>query len=118
MAKRRSLEALDARIDRKELTLRDQTLKAERLSRSTGVSRETAMARVARAQVASQKTGRSTARSTTRKFTPSGPPKRDPFGPGRKPTGKKITRRGGRQPASGVKKVTIVRPAARKKKKK
>lgn len=117
------LEALNAKIDRKKLSLRQQTLQAERLRGKTGASRESAMATIARRHLASNAPAIKTAErrrsteSTKKKFVSSGPLSRG-FGAGsRRPTGKKITRRGGRQPSKKVTKITIVRPADRRKKK-
>jgi len=98
-----SLEAISKDIDRKKLPLAEQTRRAEKLVKSKGITRSAAMAQVARDHLRSQR-ARPEPRATVEKgkkgsFTPSGPPKRGIFGSGeRKPTGKGVTRRGGRQP--------------------
>lgn len=113
-----SLEALNSKIDRKKLSLREQTLRAERRMKATGIDRQSAMVAVARAQVASQdRPARTTSARRKKKFVASGAPKRDPFAAPRKPTGKKVTRRGGRQPTRKRTKVALVPAADRKKKK-
>jgi hypothetical protein len=99
-SKVQSLQALDKNIDRKKLTLAEQTRRAEKLVKSQGITMSAAMAKVARAHLRSQRDKPESRASGKRgSFTPSGPPKRDPFGSGtRKPTGEGVTRRGGRQP--------------------
>ena len=93
-----SLEALNAKIDRKKLPLREQTLRAERRVKATGIDRQAAMVAVARDHIAGQALGPTKVARPKKKFTPSGKPKRDPFARQRRPDPKKITRRGGRQP--------------------
>ncbi len=76
-----SLEALDKNIDRKKLPLAEQTRRAEKLMKSKGITRSAAMAQVARDHLRSQR-AKPEPRATSGKrgsFTPSGPPKRDPF---------------------------------------
>ena len=98
-----SLEAISKDIDRKKLPLAEQTRRAGRIAKSEGITMSAAMARVARDHLRSQR-AKPEPRATVEKgkkgsFTPSGPPKRDPFFSGPlKLTGKKVTRRGGRQP--------------------
>ncbi len=99
--KRQPLEALSKDIDRKKLPLAEQTRRAEKLVKSDGITMSAAMARVARAHLQSQRAKPEPRASEGKRgtFTPSGPPKRGIFGTGeRKPTGKGVTRRGGRQP--------------------
>ncbi len=95
-----ALDAISAKIDRKKMSLRQQTLRAERMMKETGIDRQAAMTSVAREQIASQSRSRVTAPGprTKKKFVPSGRPKRDPFARQRRLDPKKITRRGGRQP--------------------
>ncbi len=97
-----SLEALDRNIDRKKLSLAEQTRRAEKLVKSEGITRSAAMAKVARIHLRSQR-AKPEPRATGEKgkkgsLTPSGPPNRDPFGTQRRPDPSKITRRGGKQP--------------------
>ena len=68
-AKRPALEALSPKIDRKKMSLTQQTLRAERLMKSQGISRASAMAKVARRQVASQGIGSARESSTQSRFT-------------------------------------------------
>lgn len=76
-----SLEALDRNIDRKKLPLAEQTRRAEKLMKSEGITRSAAMAKVARAHLRSQRARPAPKEGGKRgSFTPSGPPKRDPFG--------------------------------------
>ena len=104
-SKVQSLQAIDKNIDRKKLSLAEQTRRAEKLVKSDGITMSQAMAKVARAHLRSQRakpapsaSGKGEKRGS---FTPSGQRPRDPFarqGFERKPDPDKITRRGGRQP--------------------
>lgn len=97
-----SLEAINAKIDRKKLSLRDQTLRAERRVKATGTTRAAAMIAIAKEQVAGQSKTTTLERRPSTESTKKLPlrPKRpkSPFGDRRRPNPKKVTRRGGRQP--------------------
>ena len=96
-SKVQSLQALDKNIDRKKLTLAEQTRRAERLVKSDGITMSQAMAKVARDHLRSQRAkpasasggGKGKGEGKRGSFTPSGRPKRDPFGGSLKSFGRK-----------------------------